>query len=108
MPGRPRQLIADRGYDSRHVRAYLRQRRIRAVIPRKRVPAGRCNRRRGRPPQIVPATYARRNAIERFFAWLKDHRRLATRYDKLADSFLNFVRLAAIKRLINHLFSDTP
>jgi transposase len=50
LPRRPRHLVADRGYDSRHVRAYLRLRRIQAVIPRKRLPDGRRNRRRGRPP----------------------------------------------------------
>lgn len=108
LPKRPRQLVADRGYDGRRVRAWLRQRRIRAVIPRRRPAAGRCNRRRGRPPQVPAVLYARRNAIERFFGWLKEHRRIATRFEKLADAYLDMVRLACIKRLLNYLFSDTP
>ena len=40
-------------------------------------------------------TYKRRNAIERCFCRLKDFRRIATRYDKRADSFQAFLFLAA-------------
>jgi len=108
LPRRPRCVVADRGYDSRRVRAWLRQRRIRAVIPRRRVAPGRHNRRRGRPPQLPAALYAQRNAVERFFGWLKEHRRVATRFEKLAEAYLDMVRLACIKRLLNYLFSDTP
>ena len=43
-----------------------------------------------------PFLYRARNAIERMFCRLKDYRRIATRYDKLALTFLNFVLLAAI------------
>ena len=42
-----------------------------------------------------PALYKARNAIERMFCRLKDFRRLATRYDKLAANFLASVHLAA-------------
>lgn len=38
--------------------------------------------------------YRARNLIERFFARLKHFRRIATRYDKLAKSFLSFIHLA--------------
>ena len=40
-------------------------------------------------------TYKRRNVIERCFCRLKDFRRIATRYDKRADSFQAFLFLAA-------------
>ena len=40
--------------------------------------------------------YKGRNVIERCFCWLKDFRRIATRYDKLARNFLAAVQLAAI------------
>lgn len=43
-----------------------------------------------------PFLYRRRNAIERMFGRLKDFRRIATRYDKLAANFLAAVHLAAI------------
>ncbi len=44
----------------------------------------------------VRGAYAMRNRIERFFNKSKHSRRVATRYDKLASSFLGFVQLAAI------------
>ena len=39
--------------------------------------------------------YRNRNVIERFFARIKQFRRVATRYDKLASRFMSFVLLAA-------------
>ena len=44
--------------------------------------------------------YARRNAVERLIGWLKEHRSLATRFDKTAASFLAMVKLACIRRLL--------
>lgn len=40
--------------------------------------------------------YKERNLIERFFGKLKEFRRVATRYDKLLQNFMGFVKLAAI------------
>ena len=42
-----------------------------------------------------PVLYRGRNAIERMFCRLKDFRRIATRYDKLAANFLSAIHLAA-------------
>ena len=99
--GRPRSLpklvVADRGYDASAFRRYLRRRGIRCVIPEKRVPAGKRRRRRGRPPTFCRATYQQRNVIERLVGWLKDHRRIATRFEKLAVSFLAMVKLSFIR-----------
>jgi transposase len=53
------------------------------------------NRKVQRP--VDPALDALRNRIERFFNKLKHWRRIATRYDKPADSFMAFVQLASIK-----------
>lgn len=104
---RPRQLIADRGYDAQHIRRWLRRRRIRAVIPRRALAKGRHCRRRGRPACIEPQRYARRNVVERFFGSLKEHRRVATRYDKHDTHFLSMALLACIRRILQHHFSDT-
>jgi len=41
--------------------------------------------------------YRDRNRIERFFGRIKHFRRIATRYDKTARSFLAFLSLAALK-----------
>ena len=42
------------------------------------------------------AIYALRNMVERCFNKLKNARRLATRYDKTADSYLGFIHIASI------------
>jgi len=46
------------------------------------------------PREFDRYLYRARNLIERFFARLKHFRRIATRYDKLAKSFLSFIHLA--------------
>ncbi|WP_146414432.1 transposase, partial [Crateriforma conspicua] len=44
--------------------------------------------------------YRRRNIVERLIGWLKESRRVGTRYDKLACSYLAFVQLAALRRAL--------
>jgi transposase len=80
-------LIADKAYDTNAFRQLLAEQKTDAVIPS-------CARRR---PQIPhdPIAYRQRNLIERMFGRLKDFRRIATRYDKLARNFLAAVSLAA-------------
>jgi transposase len=43
-------------------------------------------------------TYRRRSVVERCLGWIKECRRVGTRFDKLAGSFLSFVKLAIIQR----------
>ena len=107
-PRRPRRLLADRGYDAKRIRAWLRERRIRAVIPERKLPQDKKRRRRGRPPVLDQHQYRRRNAVERLVGFLKEHRSLATRYDKLATSFLAMVKLACIRRLLRAAFPNRP
>ena len=75
-----RSFIGDKGYDADHLRRFLGSRGTTAVIP------NRINRRNLYP--FDAATYRMRNVIERTFCRLKDFRRIATRYDKLARNFL--------------------
>jgi transposase len=89
---RPKLVVADRGYDADAFRRYLRRRGIRCVLPEKRVPAGKRRRRGGRPPTFCGATYRRRNVVECLVGWLKEHRRIATRFEKLARNFLTMVK----------------
>ena len=91
---RPRRLAGDKGYGHRFVRAYLRGRGIVPVIPRRSDQLGK----RGRPAAFDREAYRRRNVVERCVNWLKEHRRVGTRHDKLAESYLAFVRLAMIQR----------
>ena len=87
MPA-PRRLIADKGYDANSLRRMLAQFRTEAVIP--------STRSRRKPIPYDRVAYRERNRIERAFCSLKDWRRLATRYDKLARNFLSAVALAAV------------
>jgi transposase len=81
-------LIADKGYDGDEFRADLVKRGARPVIPNKS--------NRTRLHRFSKRAYKGRNVIERCFCRLKDFRRIATRYDKLARNFLAAIHLAAL------------
>jgi transposase len=53
-------------------------------------------------------TYKKRARIEQCVGWLKENRRVGTRYDKLATSFQAFVNLAIIRRYLRLLAPDDP
>lgn len=90
MPvGRPHLMLADKGYDGDAIRDALLMQAIVPVIP------PRSNRRA--PANCDYRAYRDRNRIERMFNRLKQFRRIATRYDKTAKSFLGFLCLAAAK-----------
>lgn len=97
----PDAVLADKAYSHRSTREALRQRRITTVIPEKsdqiayRKAKGSEG---GRPPAFDAVVYRRRNVVERCFNKMKEWRGVATRYDKLAVTFLGGVVLAAIVR----------
>jgi transposase len=84
--GRMRYLLGDKGYDADRLRRALREMGTTPVIPgcRNRKRAIRYDRQR----------YKDRHLIENAFCRIKDFRRVATRYDKLAANFLSGVALA--------------
>jgi transposase len=89
----PAKLAADKGYSSDKLRLWLRRRRIGAVIPMRdnehvndRDCFGRFDKR----------AYRKRNVVERCVGWLKNCRRICTRYEKLAVNFQAMVTLAMI------------
>ncbi|RYY14098.1 MAG: IS5 family transposase [Alphaproteobacteria bacterium] len=84
--GRMRYLLADKGYDADHLRRSLRDAGAVPVIP------GRRNRKR--TIRYDKDRYRGRHLVENAFCRLKDFRRVATRYDKLAANFLSGVALA--------------
>jgi transposase len=47
--------------------------------------------------RFSPYLYRARNLVERFFNKIKQCRRVATRYDKLATNYLAFIQLASIR-----------
>lgn len=80
-------LLADRAYDSSELREWLKGRGTQAVIPNK------CNRKQ--PFRFSKKSYKSRHRIENAFCRLKDFRRIATRYDRLARNFLASICLVA-------------
>lgn len=98
---RPQRVIADRALDADRIRGWLRQRGIGAVI----LPKRNRKRRRGRPLGYDRALYRERNVIERVIGHLKEHRRVGTRYEKLAVSYEAMVKLAFIERYFRILES---
>lgn len=80
-------LIADKAYDANSLRQLLADQGAKAVIP--------STTSRSRPIPYNKSLYRQRNLIERMFSRLKDFRRVATRYDKLARNFLAGAMIAA-------------
>ncbi|MFE4970390.1 IS5 family transposase [Streptomyces sp. NPDC056660] len=96
---RPVTVLADKAYSSRAIRAHLRRRGIKAVIP---IPADQrahrkwCGSQGGRPPAFDREAYKQRNAVERCINRLKQWRGIATRYEKTATVYLAGLHLAGI------------
>lgn len=84
----PRRLIADKAYDVDHLRTWLKARRIKAVIP--------STASRTVPYPLDRVAYRHRNLIERLFGRLKNWRRIATRYDRLARNYLAGLALISV------------
>jgi len=82
-----KRLLGDKAYDSAELRQWLRERGTKCVIP------NRSNRKR--PYSFSKKAYRERHRIENAFCRLKDFRRIATRYDRLARNFLASVYLVA-------------
>jgi transposase len=80
-------VMADRAYDTNAIRQQIEQQGAVPNIPPKRTRIWKSC--------FSRVLYRRRNAIERMFCRLKDYRRIATRYDKLATNFASSVCLAA-------------
>lgn len=81
-------VVLDKGYDSDPLRIWLFEREITPCIPAKS--------NRKDPLPYRKASYRKRHLIENFFGHLKTFRRVATRYDKLAETFFGWVVLAVI------------
>jgi transposase len=86
---RPGLVIADKGYDSDRIRWQVKSLGAKPVIP-----PLKCRKTRLR---FDRRQYKRRNLAERFWARVKQCRRVATRYDKTARNYLAFVHIAIIQ-----------
>ena len=81
----PQAVLADKAYDTNTLLECIASKNAKAVIPPK---ANRKDKR-----EFDKHQYRNRNLVERFFARIKQFRRVATRYDKLASRFASFVAL---------------
>ena len=85
----PDVMLADKGYDSDAIRHNLQDRGSAPEIPTKR--------NRKLQHSVGKRLYRLRSRIECFIGHLKEQRRIATRYDKTATSFLGFVLLGCTR-----------
>jgi len=86
---KPAALLADRAYDTDAIRADLKERGIKPVIPPKS--------NRTKTICYNKRLYRQRNCIERVLGHLKINRAIATRYDQLAESFLGMLFIASAR-----------
>ena len=82
-------VLADKAYDAAWIRAMIEAQDAVPVIP---------DRRTTRTPHVFRRDlYRLRNRVERFFNKLKQFRRIATRYEKLAANYLAMIKIATIR-----------
>jgi transposase len=98
-------VLGDKAYSSSAIRSHLRKRGIKATIPE---PADQVrNRLRrgsegGRPPAFDTTAYRQRNTVERAFCHLRQHRAVATRYDKRDFVWRGTIDVASIRIWLRH------
>jgi transposase len=95
---RPDRLAGDKAYRCRRVRDWLSKHGIKAVIPPKKNEKNK----RGQE-EFDDLTYTRRSIIENCVGWLKECRRIATRFEKLALNYIGMLKLAMIERYLRVL-----
>ena len=81
-------VLADRGYDSEQLIDYIQERGGECTIPSRK--SNKIQR------ECDWWLYKERHLVEKLFLKLKSYRRIATRYDKLACTYLGFLCLASI------------
>lgn len=91
----PSVLLADRGYDADSIRKSMGKRDVLPVIPMRKS--------RKKRIAVDRSLYRLRNLVERCINKLKNARRVATRYDKTAESFLGFIDITPIRLWVRHL-----
>lgn len=87
---RPEKLVGDKGCSSDANRQGLKARKITPVIAHRDNESGRDE------ETFDRESYRERNIIERLIGWMKEFRRIATRYEKLAVHYLGMIKLGMI------------
>ena len=91
----PAALAGDKGYRADWIDEYLLDLEIRPVIPSKANED--CA---ARPVAFDKGAYHQRNIVERLIGWLKECRRVLTRFEKTAVNFVGMIRMAFIHRYL--------
>ena len=89
---RPGAIAGDKGYSTVHIRDWLKAHQVQDIIASRSNETG--------SEQFDRKLYRQRNVVERAIGWLKENRRIATRYDKTASSYLAVVKIAIIRKLL--------
>ena len=92
---RPKALAADKAYSAKATRESLKRKGIKPVIPKRKN-----EKHKGR---FAKCLYRKRNILERVIGWLKECRRIATRYEKNVENYLALIQIAAIRRMMKNL-----
>lgn len=87
-------VVADKGFDAADFRTALARTGAMVCIPPRSS--------RLAPYYFSQRLYRHRHTVENFFCRIKRHRRIATRYEKLAVTFLGFVYLATALDWLAH------
>lgn len=96
----PAKLIGDKAWDStRHQTALAKKRGIELIAPKRGGERPSTRHQDGRPLR----RYKRRWRVECLIAWLKQFRRISTRWERSADRFLGLLHLACAKILLRRL-----
>ena len=97
---KPKKLAGDKAYSVQRIRDWLRQQKIAPVIPHKE------NEKARHDPTIEfdREAYRGRCVAEQCVGWLKEFRRIGTRFEKLAVNFHGMLQLAIINRYLRLLF----
>ena len=89
-------LAGDKGYRANWIDEYLIELGIQPVIPSKQNED-----RDARPVEFDRQAYRRRNIVERLIGWLKEARRIFSRFEKTAKNFGGMITMAFIHRYLN-------
>ena len=89
-------VLCDKGYDCQRIVDLCHEHKLIPVIPKRRSPTGeeRDN------PEFDKDVYRERNHVERCIGWLKENRRIATRYEKLAITYRAMAQIGMARRLL--------
>ena len=82
-------VLADKAYDAEWIRAMIKAQDAVPIFPDRSTATT--------PHALSRVLYRMRNRVERFFNKLKQFRRVATRYEKLASNYLAMIKIATIR-----------